>query len=368
MTMRFDPAEAEHTVRRATALQAAIMAAPGIAARMDQAYLVKGWLLAGQVSMIVGPSNVGKSFLALDIAHHVALGKDWHGRKVDGGEVLYIAAEGGGTFGNRVVAINQEAEAAGGDLSRLRLWLLSVPVALTGAATDVFALSGAVDWLKRVRGAADFRLIVIDTMSRTMGAADENSAKDINDLIANVDALREATGAHILLVHHSGKDVSKGARGHSSLRAAVDTEIIIAREDDEKLIAAKIDKQRDGETGAIFRYRLRQVTLGTDQDGDPVTSCTCEPIKGRAKPVTESDPADVSAGPDGRVDFATVPDVGTIVRTADDKLTLWDVRGYKRKDGTPGFKLYWKGAGREPREYSSFLSGAITETKRRANS
>lgn len=356
MTIRFDPAEAEYAVRRAAALQAAIMAAPGITARMDQAYLVKGWLLAGQVSMIVGPSNVGKSFLALDIAHHVALGKDWHGRKVNGGEVLYIAAEGGGTFGNRVVAINQEAEAAGDDLSRLRLWLLSVPVTLTGAATDVSALSGAVDWLKRVRGAADFRLIVIDTMSRTMGAADENSAKDINDLIANVDALRETTGAHILLVHHSGKDVSKGARGHSSLRAAVDTEIIIAREDDDKLIAAKIDKQRDGETGAIFRYRLRQVTLGTDQDGDPVTSCVCEPIKGRvaAEPV--------AAAWDGCVNFTAPPEVGATIETPDGVLTLRKVEPYTRKrDGAASYVLHWS-ASSETR-FTSGLAGKLTKQK-----
>lgn len=352
MTAHFNPAEAAVTVRRTAALQAAIMAAPGLTARTDQAYLVKGWLLAGQVSMIVGPSNVGKSFLALDIAHHVALGKDWHGRKVNGGEVLYIAAEGGGTFGNRVVAINQEAEAAGDDLSRLRLWLLSMPVTLTGAATDVPALSGVVDWLKRDRGAADFRLIVIDTMSRTMGAADENSAKDISDLIANLDALRKATGAHILLVHHSGKDVTKGARGHSSLRAAVDTEIIIAREDDEKLIAAKIDKQRDGETGAIFRYRLRQVTLGTDQDGDPVTSCVCDPIRN----------ASATAWDGSAVNFTELPEVGTTIERPSGALTLWKVEPYtRRSDGEASFILHW--AASSGAQYTSGLRGKLTKQK-----
>lgn len=348
MTVHFNPAEAALTLRRTAALQAAITAAPGISARLDQAYLVKGWLLARQISMVVGPSNVGKSFLALDIAHHVALGKDWHGRKVNGGEVLYIAAEGGRTFGNRVVALNREAEAAGADLSNLRLWLLSLPVTLTGAATDVSALSEAVTWLKRDRGAADFRLIVIDTMSRTMGAADENSAKDINDLIANLEILREATDAHILLVHHSGKDVTKGARGHSSLRAAVDTEIIIAREDDEKLIAAKIDKQRDGETGAIFRYRLRQVTLGTDQDGDAVTSCVCEPIDGRAA---------ATAAWDGSVNFTAPPEIGATIETPDGKLTLWQSRDRERRDGGRYWELLWRSD--SGGKYRSGLTGKV---------
>lgn len=275
MNMRFNPAAGD----RSLALRLAMVSAGSVTVQRNQPYVVKGWLLAGQISMIVGPSNVGKSFLALDIAHHTALGKSWHGRRVNGGEVLYIAAEGGGTFQNRVAAINQAAERAGDDLTDSRLWLLANPVTLTGAETDAAALVGAVKGLQSERGAGDFRLIVVDTMSRAMGAADENAAKDINDLICNLEALRDGTGAHILLVHHSGKDASKGARGHSSLRAAVDTEIIISRDSETDLIAAKIDKQRDGLTGATFRYRLLVEDLGEDADGDRVTSCIVMHVK-----------------------------------------------------------------------------------------
>lgn len=275
MNMRFNPASGD----RSLALRVAMVSASSVAVQRDQPYVVKGWLLAGQIGMIVGPSNVGKSFLALDIAHHVALGNEWHGRRVSAGEVLYIAAEGGATFQNRVAALNHAAERAGADLSGLRLWLLASPVALTGAASDAAALAEAVKGLQRNRGAGDFRLIVVDTLSRAMGAADENAAKDINDLICNLEALRDATGAHILLVHHSGKDASKGARGHSSLRAAVDTEIIISRDSETDLIAAKIDKQRDGLTGATFRYRLLVEQLGEDADGDRVTSCIVMHVK-----------------------------------------------------------------------------------------
>ncbi|TGN54894.1 AAA family ATPase [Paracoccus liaowanqingii] len=275
MNMRFNPASGD----RSLALRLAMVSASSVSVQRDQPYVVKGWFLAGQISMIVGPSNVGKSFLALDIAHHIARGKDWHGRRVKGAEVLYIAAEGGRTFQNRVAALNQAAERAGEDLSELRLWLLASPVTLTGAESDAAALVEAVKAVQRDCGGRDFRLIVVDTMSRAMGAADENAAKDINDLICNLETLRDATGAHILLVHHSGKDASKGARGHSSLRAAVDTEIIISRDSETDLIAAKIDKQRDGLTGATFRYRLLVEDLGEDADGDRVTSCTVMHVK-----------------------------------------------------------------------------------------
>jgi hypothetical protein len=122
-----------------------------------------------------------------------------------------------------------------------------------------------------------FDLIVVDTLSRVMGDGDENTAPDIADLVKNLDVLRRGTGANIMLIHHSGKDVARGARGHSSLRAAVDTEIELTR-DEAGLITAEVTKQRDGPTGYKFPYILRQIELGVDQDGDPVTTCLVEAV------------------------------------------------------------------------------------------
>jgi hypothetical protein len=79
-----------------------------------------------------------------------------------------------------------------------------------------------------------------------------------------------------MLIHQSGIDVARGARGHSSLRAAVDTEIELTR-DEIGVITAEVTKQRDGPTGYKFAYSLRQIELGHDQDGDPVTTCVVEP-------------------------------------------------------------------------------------------
>jgi len=104
-----------------------------------------------------------------------------------------------------------------------------------------------------------------------MAGGDENSAADMTALIRNVDAIRATTGAHILTVHHTGKDTARGARGHSSLRAATDTEIEIANEDGAR--AAMVTKQRDHNGGETFAFDLETVSLGHDQDGDEVTSC-----------------------------------------------------------------------------------------------
>lgn len=250
---------------RARALLDAACPACDISARLDRPYLVKGWLDRGTVSVIYGPSNVGKSFLALDIAHHVAKGREWGGRRVVRSRVLYIAAEGGDSFGNRVAGLDGP-----------EFWVLSRPVTMIGKASDAMPLSEMVTHLAAT-GGQRFELIIFDTLARVMGAGDENTAPDIAELIDNLDHLRRATGAHVMLIHHSGKDLTRGARGHSSLRAAIDTEIVLARDDATGLITATLDKQRDGPTGLKFNYTLRQVDLGRDQDGDAVTTCVVEP-------------------------------------------------------------------------------------------
>jgi len=249
--------------RAAGLLDAATWAA-NMAPCLQRPYLVKGWLDQGALSVLYGPSNSGKSFLALDLAHHVAKGRTWGNRRVNKGRVMYIAAEGGGGFANRVAALDSP-----------EFWVLAVPLTLTGPDSAAGPLSEVLQHLAAT-GGAPFDLIVVDTMARVMGGRDENAAPDIADLLRNLDLIRRVTGAHVMLVHHTGKDTGRGARGHSSLRAAIDTEIELSRDEAGQLVA-EVTKQRDGPTGYRFAYRLRQVELGLDQDGDPVTTCTVDP-------------------------------------------------------------------------------------------
>jgi hypothetical protein len=93
----------------------------------------------------------------------------------------------------------------------------------------------------------------------------------------SADLLRGRTGAHVLLVHHTGKDAANGARGHSSLRAALDTEIEVTGTDGVR--TAKVTKQRDLPTGAIFAFTLKPVVLGGNPTtGKDVTSCVVEHV------------------------------------------------------------------------------------------
>ncbi len=259
--MRSDPAMLKP---KAKELLAAATWAGNFEPSLDRDYLVKGWLDKGTLTVVFGQSNVGKSFFALDLAHHISKGETWGNHRVNKGNVLYIAAEGGSSFPNRVSALDDP-----------EFWVISAPVTFAGKASDAASMVEMVQHLASQSGRFD--LIVVDTLSRVMGDGDENTAPDIADLIRNLDVLRRGTGSNIMLIHHSGKDVTRGARGHSSLRAAVDTEIELTR-DEIGVITAEVTKQRDGPTGYKFNYSLRQIELGRDQDGDPVTTCLVDPI------------------------------------------------------------------------------------------
>ncbi len=264
--------------RRASDLSAALRPLPTIEPMLRSRYLVKGWLDRGTFSVVYGESNVGKTFFALDLGLHVAAQMDWHGNRVaDGssGEVIYIAAEGGCGINNRIEAIRRDrpglVEAVADSFS-----LLPVTLDLCGAG-DAGAL---VDALIKAR-LYEPRLIVIDTLARSMGNGDENTAKDMGAFVRSVDLLRKETGAHVLTIHHSGKDTSKGARGSGSLRAAADTEIELTRSG--VVIVAETRKQRDMPTGKVFAYTLRDVVIGHDEDGVEVTSAVVDPTEAPAK-------------------------------------------------------------------------------------
>lgn len=226
---------------------------------LDHDYVVKGWLHRNAVSVVYGEANVGKSFWAVDLAHHVQKGWPWSGNKVRQGAVLYCAAEGGSLFVNRLAACGAQ------------FMVLHGPLTLAGRNSDAEALTHVVTHLSEVHG--PFALVVFDTLARVMGGADENAAPDIGTLMRSVDAIRDRTGAHCMLIHHSGKDVARGARGHSSLRAAVDTEIELTKDKDTGERLARATKQRDMASGTECPFELEVVTLGRDADGDPVTSC-----------------------------------------------------------------------------------------------
>jgi hypothetical protein len=237
---------------------------------ITQRQLIKGLLLSGCLFVVYGESNSGKTFWVLDLALNVAAGLAWRGRKIERGLVLYVAGEGSASVRNRVEAIRRERT----DICA------EIPFAIVPQAIN-FLDAGAIDSLILTIRAAEtesgerIALVIIDTLNRAMGGGDENSAKDMGAVVAAADRIRSETGAAVGFVHHTGKDVAKGARGHSSLRAAVDTEILIEGQSGTR--TASVTKQRDLPSGESFGFELKAVVIGED-DGERITSCVIKHV------------------------------------------------------------------------------------------
>jgi hypothetical protein len=242
------------------------------AAQLAQAEPIK-WTIRGllpQVGLaaLYGPSGSGKSFLTLDLSASVAAGvPEWYGMRVTKCPVTYCVLEGEGGMGKRVAAWEKYNAKKMPDCLQFIVQQFDITM-----AADVEELALAI----RVAGGAD-GLIVLDTLNRAAPGSDENSSKDMGVIIANAKALQQLTGGTVLLVHHTGKDESKGMRGHSSLFAAMDCVIGVMRTKGEGM-GWTVAKSKDDETGTQHAFRLEQVVVGQDEDGDDITSCVAVSI------------------------------------------------------------------------------------------
>lgn len=230
-------------------------------------YFVKGWLTADSLTAIGGPPKHGKSFVALDMAGHIALGIPWRGFKVRQGNVLYIAAEGATGFKDRMVAWRNEHVAEDGDPPFLLI------TSRLDLVKDVDAFIEDVEWQTGSGGSP--HVLFIDTVARTF-SGDENSTEHMVAYVQACDKVRERLDCSVVAVHHFGYEGTR-LRGSSALPAAVDTMISVKKDDATKVIVSAIDFAKDLADGTTTSSKLRVVEIGLDEDGDPVETCIIEP-------------------------------------------------------------------------------------------
>jgi len=229
-------------------------------------WLIKNFLPKATLGVIYGESGSGKSFLAYDLCAAISRGLDtWCGKRVTQGRVLIVVAEGAQGFRQRIDAYCHQQGVTPGDFQVDYISDFIPNLTIPANVTDL---------IKEINDREPYDLIVMDTFAQVMPGADENSGKDVGAALAQCKRINVKTGAMVLLVHHSGKDAGKGARGWSGLRAAADVELEITRKENDRAI--KVTKLKDGEDGASMGFKLHTVTLGEDEDGDDITSCIVE--------------------------------------------------------------------------------------------
>lgn len=224
--------------------------------------LVKHLIDRQSLTIIYGAPAAGKSTLAADLAQRIARGDAWRDYKVMPSGVVYICAEAPESTRRRFKAWN-EANASDVQAGVPLILLLQAPSLL-----DVVAVAEFIEEIRllRLKLSRPLGVVFADTLSAMLAGGSENDPQTMAAAIEFAATLRREFSCATTYLHHSGKDSSKGLRGHSSLYAAADTVIHIQDG------VARIEKARDGIAGREFGFQIDSVQLGTDEDGEPVTS------------------------------------------------------------------------------------------------
>ena len=228
-------------------------------------WLIKGFLPKATLAVLYGESGSGKSFIAFDICAALARNQRWNNLQGRQARVLYIVAEGVGGFNTRIRAYCHQTGITPRDLP------IDIISDVTPNLTDPASVTNLI---RDIKTAGPYDLIVMDTFAQVTPGANENSGEDMGKALGYCRKISQSSGAMVLLIHHSGKDASKGARGWSGLKAAADVEYEVFRHENDRSI--QVTKMKDGQDGALFGFKLHDVVLGQDEDGDDITSCVVE--------------------------------------------------------------------------------------------
>lgn len=226
-------------------------------------WLVKHVIPAESVGMLYGGSGTFKSFIALDAALHIAHGLPWMGRRTRQGSVIYIAAEGGSGLWPRICAWHRAR--------RLQWSAIEASFRIVPVAVNLTEDSWRIVEVAQSVGLAPV-LVVVDTLSQTY-AGEENSANEMAAYFRELGArFRALWQCAVLLIHHTGHQATERPRGSSAIRANLDWMLGVHRDEKEMLATVSCAKQKDGEAFDDATFALSVHDLGTDDDGDMVTS------------------------------------------------------------------------------------------------
>jgi hypothetical protein len=173
-------------------------------------------LFEASVAFLYGPSGIWKTFLAVAWGVSIATGREWMGKPVLEGPVVFVTGEGARNVGRRIRAWKRRHGIKG----PTRLRVVRKPVHFL-SAPDV---AGLIQSIKNALGDDRPALIIVDTLALAMAGGNENDTKDAANLMDAANTIREAFECCVLFIHHTGYDTSH-MRGNTTLFNNADTVI-----------------------------------------------------------------------------------------------------------------------------------------------
>lgn len=223
--------------------------------RPDPEWWVEGLIQQDTVALFAGEPGIGKTFVMLDVAGCIATGADWHGRKTKQGRVLYVVAEGAGSFGQRLMAWQDyNGQSIGND----SMGFLEQGINLSEGQS--------MKNLEELLEVEPFDLIVLDTFSQLSNVESENDAAQVSSVLRMARKIREwRPGSTVVIVHHTNKSERGQVRGSTVFRGNCDTVIVARPEGGEdsgsfylSTEAAKDGKQKDGKAETLHGFAVHE--------------------------------------------------------------------------------------------------------------
>ncbi|UZT80734.1 AAA family ATPase [Ectopseudomonas chengduensis] len=245
-------------------------------------WLAKSIFRRTGVVSIYGVPKSGKSFIGFDLGCSIAEGAPFFGHNTKSTPVAFVPLEGESGYRGRIEA-----------------WLRhrnreTLPDGVRFIMPGSFNIADPQDVSELAAELPPGCVVFIDTLNRASVGLDENSGKDMGAVIEGAKTLQRLIGGLVVLVAHSGKDSAKGIRGHSSLVAALDAVVLVSREGERR--SFEVQTSKDGSEGEKHFFRLEVVEVGTDEDGDAITSCVVVPEEAPALHGGTFKPVELSEG------------------------------------------------------------------------
>lgn len=210
--------------------------------RPEPVYRIQGVLPESGLGCIFGQPGGGKTFIGVDLALSVALGGTWRGISASQGSCLYVAAED-----DRGVQMRFAAGLAARGVP-------DAPIRVLPAAPVFTSPEQQKMLLPAIRACGPQAITFVDTLAAVTPGSDENTAKDMSQLIHFCQKIQRTTGGLVLLVHHEGKTTGRGPRGWSGLHGAFDMEWEVS--DEESFREMRITKMKNAPTGDAYKFQL----------------------------------------------------------------------------------------------------------------